>query len=154
MNKEITSSIQVDYWKNSSVVIKWFRNLENNSSSLVIIFDIEDFYSSILLSAFNRAIEFGKEISNSLNDENSMIMITRETLLFSDGEAWVKKNEEDAFDVPLGLYDGAEMCELVGTYLLNQLKVAIGKENMGLSRDDSLGIFKSMPQPETEKKKK
>ena len=36
MNKEITSSIQVDYWKNSSVVIKWFRNLENNSSSLVI----------------------------------------------------------------------------------------------------------------------
>ena len=154
MNKEITSSIQVDYWKNSSVVIKWFRNLENNSSSLVIIFDIEDFYSSILLSAFNRAIEFGKEISNSLNDENSMIMITRETLLFSDGEAWVKKNEEDAFDVPLGLYDGAEMCELVGTYLLNQLKVAIGKENMELSKDDSLGIFKSMPQPETEKKKK
>ena len=135
MNKEITSSIQVDYWKNSSVVIKWFRNLENNSSSLVIIFDIEDFYSSILLSAFNRAIEFGKEISNSLNDENSMIMITRETLLFSDGEAWVKKNEEDAFDVPLGLYDGTEMCELVGTYLLNQLKVAIGKENMGLSRE-------------------
>ena len=50
-----------------------------------------------------------------------MIMITRETLLFSDGEAWVKKNEEDAFDVPMGLYDGAEMCELVGTYLLNQL---------------------------------
>ena len=91
MNKEITSSIQVGYWKNSSVVIKWFRNLENNSSSLVIIFDIQDFYSSILLSAFNRAIEFGKEISNSLNDENSMIMITRETLLFSDGEAWVKK---------------------------------------------------------------
>ena len=110
MNKEITSSIQVGYWKNSSVVIKWFRNLENNSYSLVIIFDIQDFYSSILLSAFNRAIEFGKEISNSLNDENSMIMITRETLLFSDGEAWVKKNEEDAFDVPLGLYDGAEMC--------------------------------------------
>ena len=52
----------------------------------------------------------------------------------------LKKNEEDAFDVPLGLYDGAEMKK-------------IGKENMGLSRDDSLGIFKSMPQPETEKKK-
>ena len=26
MNKEITSSVQVNQWKNSSTVIKWFRN--------------------------------------------------------------------------------------------------------------------------------
>ena len=29
MNKEITSSIQVNQWKNFSAVIKWFRNIEN-----------------------------------------------------------------------------------------------------------------------------
>ena len=46
------------------------------------------------------------------------------------------------------------MCKLVGTYLLNQLKVVIAKENMGLYRDDGLGIFKNMSGPEVERKKK
>ena len=54
-------------------------------------------------------------------------MQSRKTLLFSDGEAWVKKDDEGDFNVPIGCYDGAEMCELVGTYLLHQLKVVIAK---------------------------
>ena len=52
----------------------------------------------------------------------------------------------------MGYYDGAEVCELVGTYLLNQLKVVIAKENMRLCRDDGLGIFKNMSRPEVEEK--
>ena len=48
-------------------------------------------------------------------------MQSRKTLLFSDGEPWVKKDDEDDFDVPVGCYNGAEVCKLVGTYLLNQL---------------------------------
>ena len=54
----------------------------------------------------------------------------------------------------MGCYDGAEVCELVGTYLLNQLKVVITKESMGLYRDDGLFIFKNMSGPEVERKKK
>ena len=54
----------------------------------------------------------------------------------------------------MGCYNGAELCELVGTYLLNQLKVVVAKENMGLYRDDGLGIFKNMSGPEVERKKK
>ena len=45
-----------------------------------------------------------------------MIMPLRKTLLFSDGEPLVKKDEENDFDVPMGCYDGAEVCELVGTH--------------------------------------
>ena len=51
-------------------------------------------------------------------------------------------------------YDGAEVCELVGTYLLNQLKVVIAKENMRHYTDNGLGMFKNMPGPEVERKKK
>ena len=54
----------------------------------------------------------------------------------------------------MGSSDGAEVCELDCTYLLNQLKVVIAKENMGLYRDDSLGIFQNMSGPEVERKKK
>ena len=81
-------------------------------------------------------------------------MQSRNTVVFSDGEPWVKKDDEDNFDVPMGCYDGAEVCELVGTYLLNQLKVVIAKENMALYRDDGVGIFKNMSGPEVERKKK
>ena len=81
-------------------------------------------------------------------------MQSRKTLLLSDGEPWVKKDDEDDFDVPMGCYDGAEVCELVVTYLLNQLKVVIEKENIELYRDDGLGMFKNMSGPEVERKKK
>ena len=54
----------------------------------------------------------------------------------------------------MGCYNRAEVWELVGTYLLNQLKVVIAKGNMGLYRDDGLGIFKNTSWPEIEKKKK
>ena len=53
----------------------------------------------------------------------------------------------------MGCYDGAEVCELVCTYLLNQLKVVIPKENMRLYRYDGLGIFKNMSRPQVERKK-
>ena len=154
MNKEIASSICVNQWKNSSAVIKWFRNMENKPDCSLIIFHIQDFYLSISLSLFNRAIEFGKESYNLSNDEISIIMQSRKTLLFSDGEPWVKKGVEDDFYVPMGCYDEAEVCELIGTYFLDQLKVVIGKENMGLYRDNGLGIFNNMSGPEVERKKK
>ena len=153
MNKNVTSSIRVNQWKNSSAVIKWFRNTENKPNCSLIIFHIQDFYPSISLSLFNRAIEFGKEIYNLSNDEISIITQSKKTLLFSDGKPWVKKDDENDFDVPMACYNGAEVCELVGTYFLNQLKVVIAKENMGLYRDDGLGIFKNMSGPEVERKK-
>ena len=54
----------------------------------------------------------------------------------------------------MGCYDGAEVCELVGTYILNKLKNITSKENIGLYRDDGLGIFQNIPKTEIEEKKK
>ena len=54
----------------------------------------------------------------------------------------------------MGCYDGAEVCELVGTYILNKLKNVTNKENIGLYRDNGLGIFQNIPKIETKRKKK
>ena len=35
---------------------------------------------------------------------------------------WSKKEGNEDFDAPTGCFNGAEVCELVGTYILNQLK--------------------------------
>ena len=51
-------------------------------------------------------------------------------------------------------YDGAEICELVGCYILNQLSTVIRKELVGLYRDDGLGIMKNMAAQEIERKRK
>ena len=42
--------MKVKQWKNSSAVIKWFRNMENKPNCSFFIFDIQDFYSSVSLS--------------------------------------------------------------------------------------------------------
>ena len=41
-------------------------------------------------------------------------------LLFDRGNTWRKKGG-DLFDIAMGAYDGAEVCELVGTFLLEKL---------------------------------
>ena len=44
----------------------------------------------------------------------------------------------------MGSYDGAETCELVGSFLLHQITHKHG-ENFGLYRDDGLGDLKATP---------
>ena len=53
-----------------------------------------------------------------------------------------------------GVMTGAEVCELVGSYMLNQFKHAVNKESIGLYWDDGLGFFHNIPNPEIERKKK
>ena len=40
-------------------------------------------------------------------------------------------------------FDLAEICELVGLYLLDKLSKLLGNDNVGLYRDDGLAVIKS-----------
>ena len=64
------------------------------------------------------------------------------------------KKQSDLFDVTMGAYDGAEVCELVGTYVLSLISEKHNKKDFGLYRDDGLGAVKNKSGPETEKIKK
>ena len=46
------------------------------------------------------------------------------------------------FDVTMGSFDGAELCELVGLFLLNELSQIFDKDHVGLYRDDGLMLLK------------
>lgn len=70
-------------------------------------------------------------------------MYSRKSLLFDKGTPWIKKGNNDLFDVTMGSYGGAEVSELVGLYILNTLAKEYGKDNIGLLRDDGLAVFKS-----------
>ena len=117
-------------------------------------FDVENFHRSILIDLFTDTISYAKAITNMDDDHLSIIMQSRKTLLFNKNEPWIKKSGEENFDLSMGCYDGTEVCELVGTYILNKLKNVTNKENIGLYRDDGLGIFQNIPKIEIERKKK
>ena len=54
----------------------------------------------------------------------------------------------------MGSYDGAEICELVGLYLLNQLSTVIDKSSVGLYRDDGLAAINNANGPELDRIRK
>ena len=53
-----------------------------------------------------------------------------------------------------GVYNGAEVCELMGILMLSVLSKHINKNHIGLYRNDSLAILKNNNGPEVEKLKK
>ena len=97
---------------------------------------------------------FARENVDIIDTDISIIMQVRKTLLFHEGIPWVTRSDNEDFGVPMGSYDGAEVCELVGAFLPNNLSPFIDKSNVGPYRDDGLGVFKSHSGPETERKRK
>ena len=114
---------------------------------------MENFYSSISSNLFKELIESARQFIH-ISDDLSIIMQTRKTLLFEGTTLWIKKSGDEDFDVPMGCFDGAEICKLVGTYIQSKLTNIMSKEDVGLYRDDGLGIFRNISRPEIERKKK
>ena len=153
INNTVRSKIKVNQWRNIQAVIEWFKNIEDKKSSTFIKFDIVEYYPSISEDLLTKAINFAKSITPIENKIIHTIKHCRKSLLFNKEEVWVKKDNPD-FDVTMGSFDGAEVCELVGLYLLDILKNEFGGQNTGLYRDDGLCCFQKLSGPDLEKRKK
>ena len=90
----------------------------------------------------DKAIQFAEDYISISEIEKKTIKNARKTLLFTDpNEPWVKKSSP--FDVSMGAYDGAEVCEIVGLLILDKIKQEIPNIDFGLYRDDGLGAYKT-----------
>ena len=146
INNEIRTQIAVNQWRNTASVIEWFKKIENKDNTRFIQLDIVDFYPSISEKLLNEALTFGKSITNIDEETLRIIQHCRKSILFTNDKVWIKK-ESDIFDVTMGSFDGAEVCELVGLYLLNQLKIKFPQIDFGIYRDDGLGSHTALPGP-------
>ena len=54
----------------------------------------------------------------------------------------------------VGCYDSAEVCEIVGSYILNLLDNTLDKDLLGLHRDDGLVIVRNLSGLKIERKRK
>ena len=154
INKELLGRTNVNQWKSDKEVIGWFKGITNKRAYTFIKFDIDNFYPSISLELFNKAIAYARRFVDISEEDLEIIMLARKTLLFHKEEPWTKRNNEDDFDVPMGSYDGAEVCELIGAFMLDELSGIIDRKDIGLYRDDGLGIMGRIGGPEIERRKK
>ena len=140
INQALIKDLDVNQWKNSSTVIEWLKSIVNVKGFIFIKFDIREFYPSISENIFGKSILFAKEY-NHIPDEDVRIRDHyQKSLLFRENEPWKKKKTESCFDVTMGTYDGAEICELAGIYIPTRLATIIKKSDCGLYRDDGLVI--------------
>ena len=144
----------MNQWKDISDVIEWYKAIDDKQNSSFIQFDIESFYPSIKKELSDNAILFAKTVTDISDEELNIKMKSRKTLLFNNEIPWVKKEGNENFNVPMGCYDGDEVCEIVGSYLLNLLCEIMDKEQVGLYRDDGLAVVKHLSGPQIEQKRK
>ena len=144
INQHLVKLLHVNQWKHSTSVIEWFRNIENKKNCNFIKFDIREYYPSITETILDKALLFAKQHHDIPNDNTRLIKHCRKSLLFSNNEAWKKKQTQSCFDVTMGSFDGGEVCELVGIYILCSLAKLINKEDCGLYRDDGLLILQNV----------
>ena len=97
------------------------------------------------MKLFTDSIKYAKNLIEITVQDLATTMQARKILLFQNTEPWVKKSGTEDFDVLMECYDGAEVCQLVGSYMLNQLKHDANKESIGLYQDDCLGVFHNIP---------
>ena len=153
INAAVREKTELNQWKNTSSVIEWFRAIQDKDAYTFTVFDVKDFYPSISETLLKEALNFAKTHAEVSSKDINVVMHARKSLLFNKDHVWIKKNG-GLFDVTMGAYDGAEVCELVGLYMLSLIAERCDKKEFGLYRDDGLGISKNRSGPQNERIKK
>ena len=154
INNSIRGSAEFNQWRNTDSVIQWFRSINDKKQCKFIKFDIVSFYPSISQELLLKAINFAQEYTNITQHTIDTIMNSRKSFLFHKDAPWVKKCTNEHFDVTEGSYDGAEICELVGLFILSKLKLLFNNGSVGLYRDDGLGIVNNYSGPQIDRLRK
>ena len=84
INTKLLEVYKVKQWRNTQSVIDWHINIRSKKNSVFVVFDIENFYPSIPLELFSNTIKFISEKCTISENDLSIIIQSRQTLLFQD----------------------------------------------------------------------
>ena len=131
-------------WKSTQDVLQWFTHVHSNNptkeKARLLQFDICEFYPSISEDLLQESMSFARNHTSIEEEEVSLIMACRKSVLFNSGKVWTKKGRD--FDVTMGAQDGVGIAELTCIYLLKQVNEYLSslstKSHAGLYRNDGL----------------
>ena len=128
--------------KGTGNVINCLNAIKDKSQCCCFIqLDIAEFYSSTTESILETAINFARQHKAISNENLKTVKHCPKSILHYNKDPRVKKNTKSYFDMSLGSHDGAEICELVGIYLLFLLTNIINKNFFDLYRDDVITML-------------
>ena len=113
------------------------QKYSRQASHTFTLFDTESFYPSISEEQPTNAIHFAKKHTEITNHDINIIMHSRKSILLHNESPWVKKCNDGLFDVTMGSFDGAGVCDLVGLFILNDLANKYGTNKIGHYRTPS-----------------
>ena len=149
----IRKQSHLNQWGNTYECIEWFKKIPQNERHSFIVFDIVSFYPSISDSLLNKTLDWAQQYITISEEERENIFEARKSLLYYGGNLWVKKSDPN-FDVPMGAYDGAELCDIVGLFLLSELQNLKLNATIGGYKDDNLAVSRASPRQTEMMKKK
>ena len=152
INEEIRCELKLNQWRSTTDTLNWFKDIKQKTRLKFIQLDIVGFYPSITEGLFNSAINFAAEICPISTQTKEILYNARQSILFHDDTVW--KKTTGLFDVTMGSYDGCELCELVGLYIIHCMNKRFPEIDFGLYRDDGLGTIKRTPKRKQEQMKK
>ena len=132
---EVKMITKLKQWKNSVSVIDWFKQIPDKKNKTFIQIDIESYYPSITPEILTRVLDWASNYITISQEEREIIMKSKESFLFIGETPWVKKGNSN-FDIGMGAWDGAESTDLVGLFMLWEMRNL--KADIGLFRDDCL----------------
>ena len=140
----------VNQFRDTDSVITWFESIKNKNKCIFMQYDIEEFYPSISEDLLKKSINYARTFVDISSNEEETIMHCRKSLLFNNSDIWIKKEGNKDFDVIMGSFDGAEICELVGLYSLYILSTKYGRNHNRTYRDDGLVCFEDVSVPKAD----
>ena len=113
INHNVRAKTNMKLWKNTSGVINWFKNIKNKADHTMTCSC--DFYPSITNTLLQKALKIASKHATISKEDIDIITHSKKTTLYKDRQPWEKITLK--FDVTMGSYDSAEICELIGLYL-------------------------------------
>ena len=119
--KEINLSCQSSKTKSRKLrrrnkdVLEWFKSVDDKKHLKFINWDIDNFYASITPKLLEETMDWATEFVDISAQQRKVIIQACQSFLFFEGQPWMKKGGVN-FDVGMGAYHGAQVCELVGLH--------------------------------------
>ena len=82
INKKIGQKFELNQWKNTDVVIDWFKQIKNKNLYKFAIFAIKEFYPSIKECLLKNAINFAEQ-HTEISENKAIIFHAGKSLLFN-----------------------------------------------------------------------
>ena len=106
INQKISQKSELNQWKNTNIVLDWFKQIKNKHLYNFATFDVKEFYPSIKECVLKNAINFAEQHTEISEKDKAIIFHARKSLLFNDQHVSIKKKGR-LFDVTMGTFDGA-----------------------------------------------